>query len=77
MRCCTSLMKSVARILVSSCLLPLIVEAAEALLHQLGLHLNVEAVLGDLTGDAEHIEGLPQENISVLMQKLGKGHLHS
>jgi hypothetical protein len=53
--------------LLADCLLPLHVEAVEALLHRLCLDFYVEAVLNNLAEDARHIGGFPREDISVLV----------
>ena len=45
----------------------LFVEAVEALLHQLGIRLDIKVVLDDLTGDARYVRGLPREDISVVV----------
>jgi hypothetical protein len=51
--------------------LPLFIEAVEALLDWLGLLLDVEAMLGELTRRfSRHVGGFPCENISILMHTL-------
>ena len=44
----------------------LLVEVVEALLHYLGIGLDVEAVLSNLAGDARHVGGLPHEDVNVV-----------
>jgi hypothetical protein len=52
--------------LLTNRLVLLFVEATEALLHQLGIGLNVESVLSDLMGDVRHVRGLPHEDIDIV-----------
>jgi hypothetical protein len=57
----------------TNCLELLLVKAVEALLHWLGVSLDVEVVLGNLLGDARCVRGLPREDIGVVMQELCEG----
>jgi hypothetical protein len=60
----------------ANCLSLFFVIAAEALLHWLGVSLDVEAMLKDFTGNAGHVRGLPCEDVSIAAQELCKGRFH-
>jgi hypothetical protein len=46
------------------------IEATQALLNQLGPGLDVEDVLGDLPGDAQHFFRSPRKNILVMPEEV-------
>jgi len=52
--------------LLTNGLVLLFIKASEALLHWLGISLDVEVVLGDLLRDAGHVRGRPREDIDVV-----------
>lgn len=54
----------------------LFVEAVEALLHWLGINVDVKSMLGDPTEDVGHVRGLPCKDICVVMQELYEGRFH-
>src|SRR6185312_11255412 len=51
-----------------------LVEASQALLHQLGAGSDIKGVLGDLPRYAGHIRGAPREDVSVGAEKIDKHH---
>jgi hypothetical protein len=63
-------------VLLSNCLALLLIEAVEALLHWLGIGIDVEVVLGNLMRDVRHVGGLPSEDVGVVTQELYEGRFH-
>ena len=51
-----------------------LVEASQALLHQLGVGSDIKGVLGDFPRYARHIRGAPRENVSVGAEKIDEHH---
>ena len=50
------------------------VEALQALLHRLGVGLDVKGVLGDLPRYARHVRGAPREDIGVGAEEVDEHH---
>ena len=48
----------------------LLVEAAQALLHWLGIGLNIQGLLGDIPRYARHVRGTPCKHVGVCMEKV-------
>ena len=51
-----------------------LIKASQALLHRLGVGLDVKGVLSDLPRYARHIRGAPHEDVSVGAEKLDEHH---
>ena len=51
-----------------------LVEASQALLHQLGVGSDIKGVLGDLPRYARHIRGAPRKNVCVGAEKVDEHH---
>src|SRR6185312_13167840 len=49
-------------------------EASQALLHRLGVGLDIKGVLGDLPRYARHIRGAPRKNVGVGAEKIDEHH---
>ena len=52
-----------------------LVEASQALLHRLGVGLDVKGVLGDLPRYAWHVRGAPREDACIGAEKVDEHHL--
>jgi hypothetical protein len=50
----------------------LLVEAVQALLHQLGAGSDLQGVLGDFRGYARHIRGTPHEYVDIRAEKVNE-----
>jgi hypothetical protein len=53
---------------------PLLVEAAQPLLHGTGVRQDVKGVLGDLPRDSWHIRGAPREDVGVGTEEVDEHH---
>ena len=51
-----------------------LVEASQALLHRLGVWLDIKGLLGDLPRCARHIRGAPRENVGIGVEKIDEHH---
>jgi len=62
--------------LFANCFSLLLIKATKALLHRLGVGLDVEVVLDDSMGNAGHVRGLPRKDVGITAQELYKSHFH-
>ena len=60
--------------LLADCPVLELVDASQALLHQLGVGLDVNRVLGDLPRYARHVRGAPRKDICVRAEEIDKHH---
>src|SRR6185503_20821033 len=51
-----------------------LVEASQALLHRLGVGLDVKGVIGDLPRYARHVRGAPREDVYVGAEEVDDNH---
>ena len=51
-----------------------LIEASQALLHQLGVGSDVKGVLGDLPRYAWHVRGAPREDVGIGAEKFDEHH---
>ena len=51
-----------------------LVKASQALLHRLGVGLDVKGVLGDLPRYARHVRGAPRKDVCVGAEKVDEHH---
>ena len=47
-----------------------LIKASQALLHRLGVRLDVKGVLSDLPQDARHVRGTPREDVGIGTEKV-------
>ena len=50
----------------------LLVEAAQSLLHQLGVRLDLQGVLGNFPWNARHVRGFPRKDISIGLEEVNE-----
>jgi hypothetical protein len=58
--------------LIPDCPVLFLIKAAQSLLHQFGVGLDLQGMLDDIPRDARHIRGTPHEYVVVCAEKVDK-----